>query len=313
MFSGSGVSLLDANLAGGSLGIFSSATSWRVRWSDLLILSWPWGLIHAVAVPVAMAQIIGALGRTVQKSSEEAGPQVRAALGAMFYLAWLIPALFAREHFEYYLAPPALLGLAVLASEAALRSSRFVRIASVLSGPFSAAAAGRIIIPLLLILVVANQPFFARRRLATWSECWAEGSTAEIRDRLTLVPAPALTPRWTELLEVAAYLRTQGVGDRQLTCWSFSAYPLYQYLDVRPSSRFASPWEYLWNFSDHQEVILREISQSPQRYIVANIKDPPVDRPGRPKLEPSIWSHDVVFKTDRYRVFKVAPSAKSGE
>ncbi len=263
---------------------------------------WPWGFVHLAAVPVSL----GLIARAFVPSRGPASADTLQAVLATFYLGWLLQALRLQFPHDYVLTPPTLLGLAVAAGGVHTLASPRVR---------------WLALAVFAVVVVIYHPLRFPNRLEVWGRCWTEGSTPEIRNRLTLVYSTH-TPDWVELREVAEYLRAQHLRDRELTCFSASVTPLYLDLDVSSSTR-ALHFEYFFKlFPSHLEEMSRELSASPQRFVVtdlgyaflisgAKFNIGPPDTLTLPAGFPRSWSkvfpwyEPIVFRTNRYLVHRV--------
>jgi hypothetical protein len=219
---------------------------WQERILPAFTMLWPWGLLHVLAIPLAIASIVRA-----------AAPQLRAAvrfppsdslLGA-FYLSWLFQANFLQRQLEYHLVPPVIMAIAIIAAIPVL---------------FELAAIG------CLWWATNSHPLLNRQALSLWKPCVTQGSSSEIRTLLThSYPDYA---DWPALDRIAAYLRTQRIADRELTCYSFTSFPLYLKLDVKPSTRFVMFYSHLKYFPSHKSEIIGDIMKSPQRFMVSDIR-----------------------------------------
>jgi hypothetical protein len=81
-----------------------------------------------------------------------------------------------------------------------------------------------------------------RERVRLWPQCWRTDLTDAERyalwDGLRLHPPHEASIGWEETAEVAAYLRSQGVGDGEVVAWFDSPHAVYLVLDVKPGFRF---------------------------------------------------------------------------
>jgi hypothetical protein len=207
---------------------------------------WPWGLLHILAIPLALASIVRAAAPQARKVL--CFPVTDSLLSA-FYLSWLFQANFLQRQLEYHLVPPVMMAIAVIAATPLL---------------FECAVVG------CLWWAATAHPLLNRQALSLWKPCVEQGSTSEIRTRLTLsYPDYA---DWPALDRIAAYLRTQRIADRELTCYSFTSFPLYLKLDVKPSTRFVMFYSHLKYFPSHELDIKADILRSPQRFMVSDIR-----------------------------------------
>lgn len=172
----------------------------------------------------------------------------------------------------------------------------------------------------LLAWAVAQNPLLAPERLAVWDLCWIQGSTPGVRNALT-VEQDTAAPDWVALEAVKEYLTQEQVRERELTCYAISSMHLYKEMDLTPSTRFALLWPALLFFHDHKSEIVRELRESPQRFIVGDLVQDGFSRRqalgdypgpfGLPALPERFrrqfpWNERVVFRAGRYLVHRVA-------
>jgi hypothetical protein len=274
------------------------------RLSYLLGKWLPWSLLQLLSVPLTLIALLRALIGDAQSRAKE--PVRREALFGAVYLGWLLQVIFFQKNFDYVQAPLVFLALGVVAGHARLlrRSALAWAGLAVFTG-----------------VAVVESPLFQTARLAEWGRCWREGSTAEVRDRLKLTYT--LYPEmFRELEAVAAYLRSRGVGDGELTCWNNSPHVLYRELDVKPAIPYMQVDTVLILFPDKEERIRQQLESSRQRFVVSDLQallvytEPAhAEQPGRPlALPPGFppawascfpWSEPIVFRSGRYLVHEV--------
>jgi hypothetical protein len=273
----------------------------------------PWSLVPVAAVPPAVVT----LWRGVVRPQTPVTAAADRALLAGLYLGWLGQAVFLQFPHEYVLAPAVLLAMAVLAAE--------VRAQTEAVPARSPACAALLLLAVFAVLVVLRHPLARPARLALWPRCWQEGSTAQARDALALVPANtrATSGRvvWEDLERVAVFLRERNVGDGELLCFHDATHPLYLELEIRPASRFFQFFVVLAVYHKHREEVRRELEDARVRYIVSDLRwvGVPLDRlggaaqgevsalpPGFPAGMASLypWCEPVVFRSGRYLVHK---------
>jgi hypothetical protein len=294
-----------------------------VTWCQAL---WPWSLIHFAAVPWSLVVLVGAL----KHKSASGRSDLSQALLAGMYLGWFLQANVLQRQFDYQLVPPVLLAVTLLAGERQLRGP----LATASAAWFVAAYVGWLahvsfwelqfreqwwqVVPILILVagegviratVVAGAvimagvyfPFYQSTERELWLRCLREGSSPEVRNQLEREDASA--PDWVKLEKVADFLRRQGVSDRQLTCYSFAAVPLYVELAVQPASRYVLLWSALAYFPDHREQMAAELAESPQLP-----RDP---RFGNVRgYFP--WTEPIVLKVGRYLVHDVRVEEQRG-
>ncbi len=255
---------------------YSMAPPVASRARDVFFRLAPWGLLHVPALLIASASLIrAARGRA-------AGDAALPLLGA-FYLGWFVQAVLLQGQFPYHVLPAALLALALIAAWSGATRRRWVPAALVGFG----------------VVAVAVQPSCQPARLALWGRCWREGGSAELKNRLTLDGAYHFAPDWVELEDVAAYLRSQEVGDGEVIGYNLSTTHLLTLLDVEPPGRFLYPSTMSNIFRSHRATIARELRASAARFAVTDLRESGADPPGWPYSEP------VVFRAGRYAVHRV--------
>ena len=260
----------------------------RQRWS--LSRLWgmtgrlfPWIVVHLIAVPIALTDLRRLL-RDCRQRRRRRAPSQAGALLSTFYLGWLVQAFALQHLFDYVHAPVVMLGMAVVAARAGwLRRSLVWK-------PALAA---------MLFVAFVSSPAVRPDRLACWRECVAQGSTPEVRDRLS----DFIFPNSAELQQVAEFLQSQNVRDGELTCWHNSAIYLYHDLQVRPATRYAFPAELLTLFPQRRAEVESALSASRQRYTVTDLVMARLGRRGVEQAETG--PGPVVFRTERYLVHQI--------
>ena len=177
----------------------------------LLSQLFPWGLVHLVAAPTAFWTVY----RTTDHDELHTGDSLRFSRGllSMLYLAWLGQVLFFQKPFDYVLARCRFLALAVLWSQNWAVSRR------VRAGGFAALSA-------FCLTAALHHPLLDLHRLSLWPQCWQQGSSAELRDRLALIDARNTTD-WQDLDRVRDFLTGLELRDGELTCYNNSTLSLY--------------------------------------------------------------------------------------
>jgi hypothetical protein len=168
----------------------------------------------------------------------------RGVLGAV-YIVWVCQSLFLQRAFMYAHAVEVLIGLAVWAAYRwnvsafvfawlAALSVLWAVNPSLMSRWRSAGNSSAI--------VTTTHPATDLARLRRWPGCFrADLTPAErwrLQDDLRYEKFHAASIGWTELHEVAEFLRGNQVKDRELVCWHDSPHALYLMLDVVPGIRF---------------------------------------------------------------------------
>lgn len=284
---------------------YLTSAGWSERVHNLVVVLWPWGLLQLVAVPAAVAGLVrhGRSWPLVACRPEVAG----------CYLGWFLQAHFIQRQTPYQVLPAVLLAWTVLSGEVWPR---------------------RLLLVAILGWSACCHPLLQADRLILWPRCWREGSTPEVRDLLTLEADSFVAPSWRELERVQSFLAGRGVGDRELTCYSLSTVPLYVELGVRPSTRFVLLHTALEFFPSARPRIARELAESPQRYVVNDLRqvrvegreltreEAEVEAPGRPlALPPAVpagvsgffpFNMPIVYRAGRYVVHEVPSRGRPG-
>jgi hypothetical protein len=278
--------------------------SHHFEWGNRLRLwlgSWaPWGLLHLLAIPVALQLLWRGL-----KGREENRRPARLLLAA-FYLGWWLQVIFLQKGYQYVLVPLVLLAVTLTAHWVWLRRrSPFVRLGAVV----------------FLLAALWQHPVGRWERLVCWGRCWREGSSADLRDRLNLTRG-RFTPQYARLEQVAHYLRSQGVGDGEVLCSNSTTHLLYLDLNLRPAVPYAHFETVVALFPRHHELIREQVSRGGQHYVVSDLRsllrlptDAVAEQPGQPlALPPQFppewtkvypWSEPVVFRQGPYLVHRV--------
>jgi hypothetical protein len=306
--SGSWPYFMDAVLGSWNAEYFQRSSDWGQRAFQAFHTFWQWDLLHLIALPVAIWSVVETL-----RPGPEGKP--KAGLLGVFYIGWWLQANFLQQQYDYQVVPCVFLAVAVLASP--------------VSGLIAARPVLTTALSILTVWFAYYHPLCDACRVALWARCWREGSTPELKDALGLdkrFDKNFWAPGWVELEQVAEYLRSQGVRDHELICYSLSTLPLYLQLNIEPGTRFVMLYPIVSFFRSHWDEVGREISASPQRFIVSDLRELGVraefasqERPGQPLalppgLPPSFrgtrfgqqypWSEPIVFRAGRYLVHR---------
>jgi hypothetical protein len=242
----------------------SEGIGWIFRLGPAVRLA-PWSVVHLAALPVALT----VLWR---------GDSLRRQLVAALYLGWSLEAIFLQHPYDYVHVPPLMLGIAVLCQ-------------SVVSAP---PGLGRTLILATLLLGVGKSlPGVTARRLPCWRDCFREGGSAELRDRLSLLPRG----NWTELEQVRTYLAAQNLRDGELTCLTRRTIPLYQELGIHPSTPYPFLESVLVVFASHREQVFASLAASRQRFVVCDVDTA--------RWRESFPREGLVFRAGRYAVYAI--------
>jgi hypothetical protein len=290
---------LEANFGGWNQEYFHQSANWQQRLVSLYARLFPWGLVNLATLPLALTDTGRALGHPSWATAKENTTVTRGSFAA-FYLGWFVQANVLQRQFDYHLVPTIMLGITLLARHIRTLPLPIIR--------WSVATA-------FLATAVAWHPLLDPGKLGLWTRCWHEGSTAELRDLLT-IETTSTAPSWVALETVAQFLHKHEVRDGELTCFSLSTIPLYQQLDVKPSSRFIELSSNFLHFGSLQDRILAEVKAGKPRYVISDLKEiglgpeewtrVPLAIPAR--LSGTFpWSLPVVFHYGRYLVHQPAP------
>jgi hypothetical protein len=301
----------------------------------------PWGLVHVVALPVAVAAIYRLLigARRQDRASAEMPSLTRAALQAAFFLGFFFEGNFLQLQFDYHIIPGLLLGITLLAGQIGIRLGvrrggiRRVVVqcplgtASLRPG-FVVAVVGAV-----LAVAVVRHPLHDLDRPALWPRCWREGGSPDLKDRLALdisyYPPTMFPSYWKPLAAVEDYLRAQGVHDGEVTCFGMHTVQLYLDLDITPSTRFPFLEVATATFHKKHPLFQRLLNASKQRFVVSDLRwlKPNLDRvapeelsktntSGIPELDKCRkqgafpWVEPVVFRAGPYLVHRVKHKVK---
>lgn len=271
-------------------------------WRAILLLVWfrPWGWCQLVAVPWAIGVVVRGVAHSAKNTADDA------MLPCAFYLGWILQAGFVQRAYGYVHASAMLLALGVLGAVVWPRCTAVLRL---------------LLVTCLMGFALPAHPLLAPERLSWWGRCMGEGSTPAARDALAMEILTE-TPTWTDLARVAEFLRTQGLKDRELTCFHNSTHPLYLELGLEPSAPFLHWGTFLGAFRSKREFMRRQLEQSPQKLVVSDLfavgfklsdlaraadRDAPrlpADFPARwAKYFP--WTEPIVFRSGRYVIHRV--------
>ncbi len=167
---------------------------------------------------------------------------------------------------------------------------------------------------------------FRLDRIQLWARCCREGATPQVQSLLATRKMNPYCPDPAPLADVAAYLRSQGLHDGDLTCMSGCTHGLYLDLDLRPSTRFPQVEMTTLFFTKHRDEVLAEVNASHQRFVVSDLvwtgmtpeaaeeadpNDPLALPPAFPEefVFTYPWTEPVVFRSGRYLVHRVTGPA----
>ena len=263
----------------------------------------PWLLLHILAIAVIWLWWRERANQSVEIRRSQ-------SLLAALYLGWTAQAFLLQHGHAYVHVPPVMVAAAIVAGAPQLTGAR-------LWWPVFAAW---------MLGVLALSPLARFEHAGAWWRCVAGPVTPELRDVLRgpldrIYPG---APDLSQLESVAEFLRSRGVRDGEVTCYSYSTMKLYWDLDLEPPCRFICPRIYANRFFvSRREDIAALLEQSPQRYVVSDLALDGFSEaeanevgPGGPRAPPPAydiegldgtypWSHRVVYRAGRYLVHKV--------
>jgi hypothetical protein len=289
---------------------FAGSEGWWWRTKKALWWFGPWTMLHLAALPLSLASLVEWLILPNNGLRDDPSPLVSA-----FYLGLLLQAIYLQHQLVYQMIPPVFLAVTIVAS-CICRLEKW-RIP----------AAG-LALAAMLSWAIAYHPLLQPHRLSAWLDCWRQGSSPAVRNRLA-VETDLSAADWVRLAQVQDFLRKRRIRDGQLTCYAPSSVHLYSQLNVKPSTRYIFIMPAMAMFPRHRNQIQRDIVHSSQRYVVndlllLNMSRDEADReiPGRPTEFPTPppsapsqykekfpFCFPVVFRAGRYLVHEL-PSQK---
>ncbi|MBA4062286.1 MAG: hypothetical protein C0501_01005 [Isosphaera sp.] len=315
----------------------------RFEW--LFVAFRPWGLVHAAALPLAVLGLwegrawsrrpgeprrVWGAPWAYAPAGTEAAANARALLAAL-YLGWLGQAVVLQKGFDYVQVPVLLLGMAVVATHRWAVGFGYLVWFAVLGVMLNVTdwVPDREPAPGVPVVRLEPHPLTDPKVMALWPRCWREGGSPELRTRLGHYTDIHCGTNWEQLDDVARFLRglDPPLGPGELNCWHDSTHPLYLILDLDPATRFLHYGTVLGIASDGDWVkrqVAAEVAASRQRYVVADLARMTWDRKrphdpgagGDPRRLPAWfpvsqrgkfpWNQDVVYRSGRYVVYRVA-------
>lgn len=256
----------------------------------ILIRFFPWSLLPLFAIPIACRE-----WRRAEASS--GSDRIKRLLLSALYLGWFLQVVAFQNLFDYVYAPLGFLTLIVLCRHYAVAPPGLRR---------------TILLVCLLLPLALRLPSLTIHRAMLWSACINDGSSAELRARLSLFPRMSSA----DLARVEAFLRQQNVRDGEVACWAPRSNALYADLGIRPPTRYLLMHLNLRVFVNQRERMWEEIAASPQRFVVCDTR---TDKWKKPLKEPEklfgLWAlpcesfcipqERLVFRAGRYVVYAV--------
>ena len=185
----------------------------------------PWGLLHFLAIPLALLALREArtfsrrLGATHREwrsrwfyaAAESESVAVARALLAAMYLGWLAQGVVLQKEFDYVYVPLMLLAMAVVATHrwafGFVYLLWFALVALLLNTEVIPPGLDRG--PGIPVLRIEHYPFTDPSVMKLWPRCWREGGTPEIRDRIGQYIDVHCGTNWENLNDVARFLREE--------------------------------------------------------------------------------------------------------
>jgi hypothetical protein len=256
----------------------SEGIGWIYRLGPAVRLA-PWPLVHLAAAPMAVG---------VLWFRDSLARQLLAAL----YAGWLVQSVLLQHPYDYVHVPALLLGIAVVCQGVVAAPPGLVRSLSLAA---------------MLLGVGLRLPAVTASRLACWGECVREGSSFQLRDRLSLLPRV----NWGELEQVRAFLLTQDVRDGEVTCLTRRTIPLYEQLGFHPSTPYPFLESVLVVFASHREQVFASLAAGRQRFVVCDLTTARWRRAAN--SPPDSFPRDgLLFRAGHYAVYSVTAADMSG-
>jgi len=239
----------------------ASPARWAVRNVVVFILMVPLAVFRLPALRTApfVPAWVRRFGRWVadvlhDPTRSDRARFVRGGLGGL-YLAWVGQAFFLQRGFHYVHVTEVMLMLALWSAQRWCLPALVLSWLAVTSGivllagepgtplrdridRFEATALERDRYPYFFV----RHPIADPARMRHWETCFrtdlARAERYALADALRGMGEFEASPNWTQLGQVAEFLRGRNVGDRQLVAWHDSTHPLYLLLNVKPGLRF---------------------------------------------------------------------------
>lgn len=248
----------------------------------------PWGLIHLLAMPLAVFNFRRLWRSATSDPANAASPADLAATNwraviSGVYIAWLAQTFLLQHAMDYIHVPEIMLALVVVGGfpwqlDISLR---------------------RPIVLFALAMVTVMSPQLQPRRLLQWTRCLQEGSTPQVRAQLAL----GNFPDWEQLSSVQTFLQQNDVRDRDVTCFNVHSIHLHQELGILPATRYWTVLTPLTMFPGRFEQIMHTIENSRHRYVVLEERETSHDGQVRPQRFPR--DYPLVFEAGSYKIYEV--------
>ena len=271
----------------------------RRSWGRLLTMLrnfYPFSLLHLIAIPVAVANVIR-MTRLPQLASKPL-----ACLSVM-YLCWLGQSLTLQHAFDYIHVPEMLMAIAICCT---------LRVPTV---PWRLAPQAGL--AWLLLAAILFSPATQWSRISWWSTCLSQGSTPAVKTGLAHYPLP----NWNELQPVIDFLKTKSLRDGELTAYNVFLVHLYSELEIEPSSRYVYLDVLTRVFRKHHLEIVDTMEAAPHQYVVSSLLENglyiddyaweehhtpqlPQAFPS-PRLQEFPYNQKLVFRSGQYLVHEI--------
>ncbi len=251
--------------------------SWQRVWL-MLVRFHPWWMIHVIAIPVSLAQIVREFRSTIclrensLSDSESGGNRTELTL-SVTYLSWFLQAAFLQHAMDYIHVPPVLLGIVVLT----LQSTEWGRLPQAVRA--SAAT-------MMCICGILASPQLHPEALKLWTRCFTDGSTSEMKMQL----ACGRFPDWQQLAKVTDFLKSQHVKTGDVTCFNVHCIHAYAALNLLPSTRYVGISSLLELFPSRQESIRDTVKHCGARFVLTDTSESPLQADCFPGNLPVIFS-----------------------
>jgi hypothetical protein len=256
----------------------------------------PWGLVHLAAAPLAVVVFARLLAPVARAGTPRSMPAYAShLLLAAFYLGWLAQTTLLQMTHDYVLVPAVLLAVVVVVG-----SGRSLW----------QTLAGKAVLIVFLAAALVLHPFAEPQRLVLWPRCLTEGSSPDLRNRLSHINTVD-NPDWVQLAEVADFLRQQDLHDGELLCYDPTSCHLYTMLDVSPPTR-AVHFRMIWLYPPGVPALIDQLNASPLRFAVTDLRyNDVLDAKAQSEQSQYFpWSEPVVFRSGRYLVHRVTGPVK---
>ncbi|MBL8814715.1 MAG: glycosyltransferase family 39 protein [Planctomyces sp.] len=238
----------------------------------------PWYLIHVLSVPLAIRDLMVRDFRT-QNSRV---PIPHPGLLAVTYLSWFAQASLLQHAMDYIQVPPVLLGIAFLSARN-WQSDPIPRLVSV--GCF-------------LAIALLASPQLRPERVQLWAQCFRDGSSTELRSRLS----HGRQPSWNDLENVVSFLRDKDVEQGEFTSWNVHSIHAYTSLNLRPSTRYPCASILTELFPSHREEIRDTVASCGHKFVLTNADERPMSTTLTMSEAEFPWNLPVIYESGPFQL-----------